>query len=411
MDIRHALRSLRRAPAFTITVILTLAGGAASVGSMFAIVYGVLLAPLPYAAPDRLVSVRLQSPESGDIRQPPALQVTYAQHASTLAGIGFHRTGSTNVWIEGNDDAAQSVVATWVSASMMPLLGIPPLLGRSFTADEELRGGPDAVILSESEWRTRFNAAPDVIGRTLMVNSVPREIVGVMPARFSFPLHASETRVWLPAKRIDDATVGDFLYSAVARLAPGATAEQAQRELVAILPRMAESFPRMEHTAIDRASGRVAGSSTATWLADVKPVPVVAPLRDEITSGIARTLWMLAAAAGLVLLVAWANVANLLLIRADGRQSELAVRTALGAGRLRMATHFLTEALLLSAAAGALALPLVYGTVAALVAFGPADVPRFAQLGVGLPTVAFTVLITAVSAAVCAAVPAGRAWH
>jgi len=411
MAIGHAFRSLKRTPVFTIAVILTLAVGVASVGSMFAIAYGVLLAPLPYGEPDRLVSVRLEAPESGSIPQPPALQVTYSQLAQTLDGVGFYRTGSTNVWTEGNDDVAQSVIATWVSASMMPLLQIPPLLGRTFTTDEEIRGGPNAVILSESEWRSRFNAAPDVIGKTLMVNSVAREIIGVMPARFTFPLYNDATRVWLPAKRIDNATVGDFSYAGVARLAPGATVEQAQRELAAVLPRMAESFPRLESTPIDRANGNVSPSSTATWIADVRPTPVVVPLRDEITGGIARTLWILAAAAGLVLLVAWANVANLLLIRADGRQPELAVRAALGAGRLRTATHFLAEAILLGATAGVLALLLMVGAVKALVAFGPADVPRLAELDVGLPTVAFTVLIMIIGVIVCAAVPAGRFWR
>jgi hypothetical protein len=216
---------LKRTPGFAIAVTLSLALGVGAVGSLFAIMYGVLLAPLPYGEPERLVSVGLQAPESGEIRQPPALQVTYAGLAQTLDGVGFHRTGSTNVWTEGSNDGARSVIATWVTASMMPLLRVPPLLGRSFTADEELRGGPDAVILSESEWRMRFGAAADVVGKTLMVNSVRRQIIGVMPARFSFP--SSETRVWLPAKRAESATVGDFAYSAVARLASGASIEQA----------------------------------------------------------------------------------------------------------------------------------------------------------------------------------------
>ncbi|HET9482556.1 MAG TPA: ABC transporter permease, partial [Xanthomonadales bacterium] len=264
---------MKRTPVFAITAILTLALGVASVGSMFAIVYGVLLAPLPYGEPERLVSVGLRAAESGELGQPPALRLTYRQLATSIDDVGLYRTGSTNVWTEGDGDAAQSVVATWVSASMIPLLRVSPLLGRSFTAEEELRGGPDAVLLSESEWRRRFDAAPDVIGRTLMVNSVPREIVGVMPAEFSFP--AADTRLWLPVKHDASATVGDFSYAAVARLAPGANAGQAQRELAAILPRMADAFPRLQ-----------SGSPTATWLADTRPAPVVIPLRDRLTAGI-----------------------------------------------------------------------------------------------------------------------------
>jgi len=399
MLLGHALRSLRRTPAYTMAALLTLVLGLASVGSMFAIVYGVLLAPLRYGEPDRLVSLSLQSVELGKIRQPPAVYFTYKKFAKSVENVGFYRTGSSNLWIEGDGAAAESVIATWVTASMMPLLQVPPLLGRSFSADEELRGGPQAVILSEAEWRSRFAAAPDVIGKTLMVNSVPRVIVGVMPARFAFPLYGNTdttgTRVWLPVKHTDRATVEDFSYAAVARLAPGATAEQAQRELAALLPRMAESFPSVE-----------SGRSTVSWLAEVKPTPVVLPLREQITGGIARTLWMLAAAAGLVLLVAWANVSNLMLIRADGRQQELAVRQALGASRMRIAGHFLGESLLLGVSAGALALLIAHGAVRALVAFGPASVPRLAELGVGLPTVGFIALLTLVGVIVCAALPA-----
>jgi len=399
MLLGHALRSLRRTPAYTMAALLTLVLGLASVGSMFAIVYGVLLAPLRYGEPDRLVSVSLQSAELGKIRQPPAVYFTYKKFAKSVENVGFYRTGSSNLWIEGDGAAAESVIATWVTASMMPLLQVPPLLGRSFSADEELRGGPQAVILSEAEWRSRFAAAPDVIGKTLMVNSVPRVIVGVMPARFAFPLYGNTdttgTRVWLPVKHTDRATVEDFSYAAVARLAPGATAEQAQRELAALLPRMAESFPSVE-----------SGRSTVSWLAEVKPTPVVLPLREQITGGIARTLWMLAAAAKLVLLVAWANVSNLMLIRADGRQQELAVRQALGASRMRIAGHLLGESLLLGVSAGALALLIAHGAVRALVAFGPTSVPRLAELGVGLPTVVFIALLTLVGVIVCAALPA-----
>ncbi len=398
MAIRLALRSLRRTPAFTLAAVLTLVVGIASAGAMFAVVYGLLLAPLPYAEPERLVSVRLQAPDSGEIPMPPALQVLYSRDARTLDAVAFYRTGSTNVWTEGGD--ADSVVATWASASTIAMLGAQPLLGRSFTPEEEVRGGPDAVILGEAEWRNRFGAAPDVIGRTLMVNSVAREIVGVMPESFAFPMLPERTRLWLPAKRAGDATVGEFAYAGVARLAPGATVDDAGRELATILPRLADAFPRLQ-----------SGGATAAWLADSRAVPQVVPLRDEITGGIAQTLWMLAAAAGLVLLVALANVANLLLVRADARQAELAVRAALGASGLRIAMPFAAEALVLGATAGMLALLLVHGAVAVLVAYGPADVPRLAQLGVGAPATLFVVVASALGACVCAVVPALRSWR
>jgi len=393
---RHALRSLGRTPIFTGAVILTLALGIASVASMFAIVYGVLLAPLPYGQPDRLISVGLQTPELRRIQQPPAIYFTYKRFARRLNDIGFYRTGNANIWTDGDGDAPERVTATWVTASTIRMLQVTPILGRSFADDEDRPNSPTVVVLSESVWRTRFNAARDVIGKTLYVNSVPRVVVGVMPERFSFP--AADTRLWMPARIDPNSTVaGDFTYSGVARLAPDATLDQAQRELAQVLPSVAESFPRLE-----------SGTAAAEWLADARPAPVVAPLRDEVTSGIARTLWMLAAAAGLVLLVAWANVANLMLIRADGRQLELAVREALGASRLRLVTYFLGESIVLSATAGALALLAAWGAVRTLVAFGPAEVPRLSELQLGLTAVAFVVIVTIVGAIICAAVPAIR---
>ena len=330
------------------------------------------------------------------IEQPPAVYFTYKRFARRIDDIGFYRTGNANIWTGNGVDAPERVTATWVTASTIPVLQVRPILGRSFTSDEDRLRGPNVVILSEYVWRTRFGSARDVIGKKLNVNSVPREIVGVMPDRFSFP--APDTRLWLPA-RVDPntTTAGDFSYSGVARLAPGATPEDAQRELATVLPRVAELFPRLE-----------SGTATAAWLDQANPKPVVLSLRDDITNGIAHTLWMLAVAAGLVLLVAWANVSNLMLIRADGRQLELAVREALGASRLRILTHFLGESLVLTATAGAVALLAAWGAVHALVAFGPTDVPRLAELRIGPMTVACVVVLSIVGAIICAAVPVVR---
>jgi predicted permease len=396
MSLRHALRSLSRTPVFTVAALLTLVLGIGSVAAMFAIVYGVLLAPLAYGHPDRLISVNLQTPEVRRIQQSPAVYFTYKRFARRLDDIGFYRTGNANIWTDGDGDAPERVTATWVTASTIQMLQVKPLLGRSFANDEDRPNSPTVAIISESVWRTRFNATRDVIGKTLYVNAVAREIVGVMPERFSFP--AADTRLWLPARMDPNSpAVGDFSYSAVARLAPDATPRDAQRELTQILPNVAESFPRLE-----------SGTATADWLDQTHAEPAVVPLRDEVTSGIARTLWMLAAAAGLVLLVAWANVANLMLIRADGRQLELAVREALGASRLRIVTHFLGESLVLAASAAALALFAAWGAVRALVAFGPTDVPRLGELGIGLTTVEFIVTVAIAGAIGCAAIPAIR---
>ncbi len=395
-SLRYALRSLKRTPVFTGAAILTLVLGTGSVAAMFAIVYGVLLAPLPYGQADRLVSIDLQTPELRRIQQPPGVYFTYKRFARTLSDVSFYRTGNANIWTDGAADASERVTATWVTASTIRMLQVPPLLGRSFMEGEDRPNSPTVIMLSEAVWRTRFHSAPDVIGKTVYVNAVAREIVGVMPDRFVFP--AADTKLWIPA-RIDpsSAVVGDFTYSAIARLTPNATPGEAQRELMRILPNVAASFPRLE-----------SGTSTASWLDDETPGPVVTPLREEVTRSIARTLWMLAAAAGLVLFVAWANVANLMLLRADGRQLELAVREALGASRWALMMYFLGESLVLGATAAVLALFAAWGAVRALVTFGPADVPRLGELGIGLTTVGFVVAVALVGAIVCAVVPVVR---
>jgi len=380
MVLAHAMRSLRRTPVYAMTVVITLALGLAAVGAMFAVVHGVLLAPLPYGAPERLVSLHLDVADGGQLGQSPALYSTVRRFAKQLDDVALYRTGSVNLWTGGEDASAEHLTASWVTASTMRLLQVTPLLGRPFSGDEERRGGPDAVILSESEWRTRFGAAPDILGTRLIVNDVPREVVGVMPARFAFP--SPGTRLWLPVKGVESAVAGDFLYAGVARLAADATLEGAQRELAALVPRMADLYPHLQ-----------SGGSTATWIEEAKPALRVQPLREAITGGVAPTLWILSVVAGLVLLVAWANVANLILIRADARGLDITVREALGASPQRAVAHLLAESALLGAVAAILALLLVVGALKALRAFGPVDFPRLAELAIGPWSGGFVVLV------------------
>lgn len=394
MNPRQAFRSLQRTPVFAITVILTLALGISAATSMFAIVHGVLLAPLPYRDPGRLVSVEWENARQQRLGQPLALQSVYQGSAQQIEAVGFYRSGQgeSNVWDENNREPAQRVKATWVGAGTLPLLGVAPLLGRMFVEDEHRLGGPGAVVLSEAEWRSRFQADPEVLGKTLMVNSVRREIVGVMPARFAFP--RAETRMWLPGRWAEDAPVADFTYSGVARLAAGASPVQAQQELAALLPNLASAFPRLQ-----------SGGSTQDWLDTMQLRPVVTPLHEDITAGVSQTLWLLAAAAGLVLIVAWANVANLMLIRVDHRRTEQAVRRALGASGLRLLAPALGESLLLSFAAAALALLLSWAGIRLFVALGPSDLPRLSELGLGWPAVGVAALLALISAMVCTLLP------
>ncbi|PPU69188.1 ADOP family duplicated permease [Xanthomonas pisi] len=393
----RTVRSLKRAPVFTVAMVLTLVLGMGSMCAMFAIVYGVLLAPLPYAEPDRLVSVGLQVADQS-LSQPPGLYSTYQGAARSLDGVGLYKAGTANVRTNSDNDDVENVAASWVTASTMRLLRVRPLLGRWFTSEEEVRGGPNVVIIGEAEWRSRFGSATDIVGKTLIVNDAPRVIVGVMPGSFRFP--EADVRIWLPIKEKDDGSVGSFSYAGLARLASGVTPAQAQAELGSVLPRVADLYPRIP-----------SGGSTARWLDELRPVPTVRPLRDELVGRIEQTLWMLAAAAALVLLVAWANASNLMLARADSRVLEVGVRRALGAGRLRIATHFLGESALLGAVSAVLALIATYAAVQVLVTFGPADVPRLEELAIGLPALGFLILVAILGVVICTLVPAARLLH
>lgn len=392
MNVHHAFRALLRTPTFAATVLLTLALGIAAATTMFAIVHGVLLAPLPFREPERLVSVAWESARQPGLGQPLALQSVYQRAATQIEAIGFYRSGEgeSNVWDENSREPAERIRASWVGPGTLDLLGVAPLLGRGFSDDEHRMGGAGAAILSEAEWRTRFQADPNVLGKTLMVNSVRRQIVGVMPAQFAFP-HA-ETRLWLPGRLAGDAPIADFSYSGVARLKPGVSPAQVQQQLAALLPGLAAASPRLQ-----------SGGTTQDWLDAMQPQPVVRPLHATLTGGTAHTLWLLAAAAALVLIVAWANVANLMLIRTDTQRAERAIRQALGAHGLRAQWQNLAEPMLLAAAAAALALPLSWMGVRLFVALSPLALPRLSGLGLGVPALAFALLLAGLSALLCAA--------
>jgi predicted permease len=282
------------------------------------------------------------------------------------------------------------------SATLIPTLQVSPLKGRNFTDAEDVPNGPRVVIIGEQLWRSRFGSDANIIGRLIDVNGLSREVIGVMPASFRYP--ASETRLWFPLQLDPNAAFsGGFNYDGVARLADGVSIEGARRDFATVLPRMVEVFPDM-----------APGVSTQLVLDQAKPRPALIPLREDQTSSIARTLWMVGAAAGLVLLVACANVANLILVRADSRHRELAVREALGAGRRRVLAHFLSESVLLAAVSGALGLGVAWLAIRALVIAGPADIPRLAELSVDATTVLFALAITAFVALITTVIPAMR---
>lgn len=397
LHLRHAWRSLRRTPVFTVTAALTLVIGFGAAIAIFAVVNGVLLRPLPYGNPDRLVGAWHDLPplDLKKANQTASTYLTYRKLARTIEGIGIYSEGAANVAAIGGDGEPQRIAAAWITVDVIPVLQVSPILGRAFTDEEDRPKAPDVVIISESMWRSRFGADPRAIGRTMDVGGLTRQIVGVMPRRFRFP--AAETQLWLPMQLDPAALSGGFNYNGVARLRSGVSATDAQREFTAVLPRIVELFPNF-----------APGVSTQMLMDQAKPTPVLVPMHTDVTGGIAKTLWMVAAAAALVLLVACANVTNLILVRADGRQRELAVREALGAGRARVMLHFLAESAVLTAVAGIVGFGVAWLAVRALVAAGPVQIPRLAEVRVDAAAALFTVVIVVLVAALCALIPALR---
>jgi putative ABC transport system permease protein len=396
--VRPAWRSLRRSPAFTVTASLTLVIGIGAAVAIFALVNGVLLRPLPYGNPDRLVGVyhNMQLVGLSKGNQTAGMYFTYKKLARSVDGIALSQQGAVNVSDPRGGSEPQRISSVRMTASMLPVLQVTPLVGRNFTEAEDLPNGPSVVLISEGLWRSRFGADRGIVGRTLEVGGRTHEIVGVMPQRFRFP--TAETQIWMPLKLDpNDPFPGGFNYDGIARLKKGMTPAAAGRDFVAVLPRIVELSPNL-----------APGVSTQMLLDQAKPVPFLVPLKQDITGGIAKTLWIVAAAAVVVLLVACANVTNLILVRADGRQRELAVREALGAGRGRVIVYFLGESLVVTAISAAAGLALAALAIRVLVRAGPTQIPRLAEVHVDLATVIFAIAVSALVAVVCSIGPALR---
>jgi putative ABC transport system permease protein len=394
----YASRSLRRAPLFTVTVVMSLTVGIGSAAAIFAIVNGVLLRPLPYGHPDQLVGAWHNMPPLSMVHaeQTPGTYLTYKRFAHSLAGIGIYQEISASIENANGTGESERVAAAVTTADLLPLLEVSPLLGRTFTTVEDAPHGPNVAVISEGLWRSRFGASKSVIGQKLLIFGRSTEIIGVMPSRFRFP--NSETQIWMPRQLDPNAEfLGGFSYGGVARLKPGVTIEAAQREMASVLPRMAEITPML-----------APGVTTKMILDQAKPVPLLVPMREDIVGGAARTLWIVAVAAMLVLLVTCANVANLLLVRADARHRELSVRSALGASRRSVMMHFFTETAALAGISSVLGLFAAFAAVRLLVALGPADIPRLAEIRVDATVVGFTLLVASLVAQVCSAIPAIR---
>ena len=354
---KQVIRRLGRAPLFTAITLLTLAIGVGANTAIFSVVEGVLLKPLPYPHASELIGVWHSAPgiDIKELNMAPSIYFIDREQSTTLQDIGVYNGDSVSVTGAGEPEHVQGLDVT---DGTLPLLGVVPALGRLFTRQDDTAGAPQTVLLSYGYWQKKFGGATSAIGQMLNVDGKPRQIIGVLPQGFHF-LDREDDALFMPMQWDRSKTkLGNFSYRALARLKPGVTMEQASADMARLLPIAMRSFPAPE------------GFSAAIF-EKVQIRPNLRPLKNDVVGDIGNMLWVLMGSIAVVLLVACANVANLLLVRVEGRRQELAVRSALGAGRGRIALELLYESALLGFAGSLIGLGLAYGALRVLVAIAP----------------------------------------
>ena len=377
-DLHYTARMSLKQPGFAAMAVLTLALGIGAATAIFSVIYGVLLKPLPFPEPERLVGVWHTAPELGfdEFQQSPATYFTYRDENRVFQDVGMWAP-FPDVSVTGRAEP-ERVRALYVTDGTLPILKVQPLLGRLFTEADDTPGSPDRTVLTYGYWQRRFASAGDIVGQTVTINGKPHEVIGVLPASFRF-LDKNPALV-LPFRFNRGGTsLGSFSYFAIARLRADVTIAQANDDVARMIPLVFERFPAR--------SGEQ----------KIRLRPNVRPLSEDVTGDVGRVLWILLGTVGIVLLIACANVANLFLVRAEGRRREFAVRSALGASRGRLARGLLTECVTLGLVGGLLGLVFARAGIGLLVWLAPSGLPRVEEIGLH-PVVLLFTLATAIAA-------------
>lgn len=391
MRLRLILRRLARAPLFTAVTVVTLAIGIGANSAMFSVIEGVVLKPLPFPHADELIAVNHAAPGVNlpDAGTAPFLHFTYHDQAHSFQGIGLYRWSDRTVTGVREPETALSLN---VSADVLPVLGVPPALGRWFSDRDDAPGAAATMLLTDAWWQTRFGGDRSVIGRAIRVDGIPREVIGVMPAGFQFL--DRDAAFLLPLQLDRNKTVlGQVDYEGIARLKPGVTLQQAAADMARLIPIALHSYPPEP-------------GFTVKSFEEVRFAPLLQPLKQHLIGDLSKTLWVLMGTIGIVLLIACANVANLLLVRAEARQHELAIRAALGAGWRDLARELLAESVALGFLGGVLGLGLAAAAIQALIAVAPAHLPRLNEISIDGSAVLFTFIAALLSGLLLGFIPA-----
>ena len=388
-DLRFGARSMRRNPAFATIAVLTLALGIGANAAIFSVVNAVLLRPLPWDDPDRAVMIWSKWTAFDKTWVSTGEVIDYGRRTQTLSAVGAWSDGQINITGDGEPER---VPAGNITANLFSVLGVSPAAGRTFTAAEDVPNGPNLVVIGHGLWTRRYGGDPSIVGRAIQLNGQPFQVIGIMPRDFVLPTdfeNPAPSQLWTPLQ-IDPATTdhGNHGLYAAGRLKPGATVKQAADELHTI----AEAWTR-----------------EGLYPVQMQYDAVVLSLTEQVVGGVKRAILLLLGAVGFLLLIACANVANLLLARAEARQREMAVRSALGAGGWRLVRQLLTESIVLTSVAAVTGLVLAFAAVRYVAWWNPANIPRVHTVGLDARVLMFTALVALVTSIAFSLVPALRA--
>jgi predicted permease len=391
-DLRFGLRMLRKSPAFTAITIATLAMGIGANGAIFAVIENVLLKPVPFPGSSQLVDLGHDVPGIGlHGRSAPFLYFIYGEQSRSFQSLGLWRENSNNLTGLAEPEHVRSLALT---SEVLPMVGVQPLLGRLFSAADTAPGAPLTAMLAYGFWREKFGADTSMIGRNIIIDGQPRQVIGVLPRNFWFM--DSKAAVVLPLQfDRNKIFLGQFQYSGIARLKPGVSVAQASADCARLIPVALRSFPPFP------------GLSLASFERE-RITPAFTSLKASLLGDIGGVLWVLMGTIGMVLLIACANVANLMLVRTQGRQQEFAIRSALGAGWWQIARELLVESLVLGVAGGAVGACLALGALRLLQFLHPANLPRLEQISMDAASVLFTFAISVFAGLLFGLIPAIR---